>query len=186
MKIKSEEIIEDLRDKTSKMIEAAEAFIVLSEEQLNRKPSIDNWSILECFDHINKYGDIYLNEIEKQILNSEHSFSNIHKTGWLGNYSANIMLPRGDKIPMKMKTFKSMNPSRSDLSLLVIDKFIKQQKHYLILLDKCKKVNLTKTKCGLAIKGLKFKLGDAMRFYTFHNVRHIEQASSIIGKMFQF
>ncbi len=182
MKLKSVEILNDLKDKTIRTIDYAKAFQNLNFEELNNRPAENKWSILECFEHINLYGDIYLKEIEARIINSKFPAKDYHKTGIIGNYSANIMLPKGEEIPMKMNTFKYMNPFQSELSETVLEKFIKQQEHYLLLIEKARNIDLTKTKCGLVIKGLKFRMGDAMRFYTFHNVRHIVQANNIIGK----
>ncbi len=182
MKIKSSELIEDLRDRTKNAIESAEIFKSLSDEQLNQRNSPESWSILECIEHINLYGEFYLNEFENRILKSSFPNSEFHKTGIIGNYSANSMLPKDGKTSMKMKTFEHMNPINSELSSTILDKFIKQQRHFLQLLDQAEKVNLTITKCSLTIKGLKFRLGDALRFYAFHNERHIIQAQKILPK----
>ena len=186
MKIKSETLLKDLESKTQLMIRQVEQFSALSTKELNTRPGKDKWSVLECIEHINLYGEFYLEEFEKHILNAKHKSSEFHKTGLMGNYSANSMLPKGDKTPMKMKTFKHMNPINSDLQVTVLDKFIKQQKHFLNLLSKAETVSLTKTKCALTIKGLKFRLGDTLRFYAFHNIRHINQASKVLGKSFDF
>lgn len=186
MKIESKQLTNDLMKKTLKMIEFAEGYNTLTETELNRRPAENKWSILECIEHINLYGDFYINEIENRIINAEHKTQTYHKTGLLGNYAANSMLPKGDEITMKMKTFKHMNPFKSDLPVTVIDKFIKQQKHYLALLKKAEDISLTKTKCSLTISKIKLRLGDALRFYSFHNVRHIVQANKILGKQSSF
>ena len=86
----------------------------------------------------------------------------------------------------KMKTFKHMNPIRSNLSISTLDKFIQQQTEFIELINQAQKVHLTKTKCSLTIKGFKFRLGDALRFYAFHNIRHIVQATKVTGKKFEF
>lgn len=181
MKIKSSELLKELELKTLQMIETAKGYKLINLEDLNKKPAEDKWSILECIQHINLYGDIYVKEIRNRISKAKRSSEEFHKTGLIGNYAAKTMLPKGDIIPNKMKTFKSMTPKNSNLTLAVIDKFISQQKDYLKLIEHAHHINLTKTKCGLAIKGLKFRMGDAMRFYSFHNVRHIVQANKILG-----
>lgn len=182
MKVKAEILLEDLKVKTNKMIQEVEQFQSQSESELNIRPGQDKWSVLECIAHINLYGDFYLKELENQIINSNHPATPFHKEGVIGNYSANSMLPKGDKTPMKMKTFKHMNPIHSDVSITVMDQFIKQQKHFLKILEAAKRVSLIKTKCNLTIKGLKFRLGDTLRFYAYHNVRHISQARKVLGK----
>jgi hypothetical protein len=96
------------------------------------------------------------------------------------------MLPIGNKTPMKMKTFKSKRPNRSELSIITLDKFVKQQKQIIQLIDRSRKINLTKTKCNVTIKYIKLRLGDTLRFYIFHNIRHIVQANKAIGKDYYF
>lgn len=186
MKIKSTELLEDLKQKTIQILKEARFYQSLEASVLNNKPAPSKWSVLECIEHLNICGDIYLKEIESRLLKSNHSSQEYHKSGILGNYSAKSMLPKKDKFPMKMKTFKFMTPDRSNLTITTIDKFVKQQEHFLLLIEKGHQINLTKTKCGLAVKGLKFRMGDAMRFYAFHNVRHITQANKLLGRESDF
>lgn len=96
------------------------------------------------------------------------------------------MLPVGSVTPMKMKTFKSKYPLKSELSIATIEKFINQQNQIIELINQAREVNLTKTKCNLTINITSLRLGDALRFYVFHNVRHIVQANRIIGKTNDF
>ena len=186
MKIKTEDLLNDLKEKTLKMIQQVESFQKLSKNQLNHRPGENKWSILECIGHLNLYSDFYINEFEKRILSAKYSASEFHKTGLLGNRFAKSMLPIGDEIPMKMKTFKSKYPNKSELSIATLEKFIKQQNQIIQLIDQSRKVNLTKTKCRITIKGFKLRLGDALRFYAFHNIRHIVQANKVIGGIFKF
>ena len=186
MKIKTEDLLNDLKEKTSKMITEVEFFKQLSKEELNRKPAEDKWSILECIGHLNFYSDFYLIEFESKISNAKQNYCEYHKIGFIGNKFAKSMLPVGDRTPMKMKTFKSKNPVQSELSLNTLQKFISQQREIIRLIDRSRSINITKTKCRLTIKSIKLRLGDALMFYTFHNVRHIVQASKILGKKFEF
>ena len=67
--------------------------------------------------------------------------------------------------------------------LIKIDRFINQQKEYLELIEKSKKINLTKTKTAISIsKLIKLRLGDTFRFITAHNERHLLQAENILIK----
>ena len=185
MKIKVEDLLDDLKIKTLKMIGQVESFQKMHESDLNYKSADNKWSILECIGHLNLYSDFYVNEFERRILSAKHTYSEVHKTGFIGNRLAKFMLPIGDEISMKMKTFNSKNPENSKLSITTLDKFIKQQIKILLLVDKSRTVNLTKTKCSITIKGIKLRFGDALRFYIFHNVRHIKQATKIIEEKFQ-
>tara|TARA_B110000211_G_C14079389_1_gene553745 strand:+ start:1164 stop:1703 length:540 start_codon:yes stop_codon:yes gene_type:complete len=177
MKEESKDLIDNLKQRTTLLIEQAKEFQKLSEEALNKSPGLGKWSILECIAHINLYGIFYLKEFERVILNSTKASDKFYAPGWIGNYSAKSMLPVKEIVPNKMKTFKHMNPSSSDVAITEIDMFIKQQICFLDILNRANRVSISKNKCRLTIPLLKFKLGDALRFYTYHNVRHFYQAS---------
>ena len=110
-----------------------------------------------------------------QHLTSEATF----KSGWLGNYFANSMLPK-EKLN-KMKTFKDKNPLNSNLDNSVISVFLEQQTQLLELLQKANNVSLNKVKVKVSIaQWLTIKLGDTFRFVIFHNERHIKQMERIL------
>lgn len=178
MKIQTEALVVDLTNRTKQLIEEAESFKEKSEEQLNYKQYAESWSVLECLEHLNLYGQFYLPEIKKRIREGKGKKESVFKSGWLGNYFANSMLPK-QKLN-KMKTFKNMNPLNSKLDKRVIDEFISQQKELLNLLEESRKVSLNKTRTAISIsKLIKLKLGDTFRFVIYHNQRHMVQAQRI-------
>lgn len=179
MKFQKKALLNDLKADIYKAIEVANEFKNLSTKQLNYKENSKKWSILECLEHVNLYGDFYLKELENQILNGKTSQATIFKSGFFGNYFAQSMQPKPDgTIPNKMKTFKAKNPANSNLPITTIDRFIKQQKQMLTLLEQAENVDLTiKTKTTLPI--IKFRLGDTFRFVIYHINRHIVQAKKI-------
>lgn len=178
MTIKSEQLIQNLIERTRININKAEKFFTLSIEKLNFKVSNDSWSILECFEHLNLYGEFYIPEIKNRIESSKTLPKENFKSGILGNYFANSMLPK-EKVN-KMKTFKDKNPIGSKLDKNTIELFINQQEQILILLNKSREVDLNKTKTAISIsKLIKLKLGDTFRVLVYHNERHIVQAKKI-------
>ena len=178
MKTDSERLIADLIERTRQNLNRVEKFSEYSDEALNYKAHVTSWSILECIEHLNLYGDYYLPEMEKNIANCKHKASTIFKSGILGNYFANKMLPKeGMK---KMQAPKDKNPMGSQLEKSVIDRFEKQQHKMLELLDKARHVSLTKTKTAISIsKLIKLRLGDTFRFVIYHNQRHLAQAERV-------
>lgn len=178
MKVSSKDLIQDLIERTQKSIQEAEKFKLLSDKELNTRNSSDSWSILECLEHLNLYGDFYLPEIENRMLVSNSKNVTVFNSGMLGNYFAKIMLPR-EKLNT-MKTFKDKNPIHSVLDKKCIDRFIQQQRKILGLLDIACHKNLTKIKTSISIsKWIKLRLGDTFRVVIYHNVRHIAQANKI-------
>ncbi len=145
--------------------------------KLNFKKDATSWSVLECLEHLNLYGDFYLPEIQKQILASKKTDpSGIFKSGIIGNYFANLMKVQNGKAK-KMKSPKDKNPAGSALTITTIDRFLKQQELLKSLLMQAKNVDLTKNKTSISIsKMIKLRLGDTFRFFVYHIERHVVQA----------
>ena len=174
MKIKTEDLIQELAERTRKVINQAEGLKELDYETLNWRPEPERWSIFECLEHLNRYGRFYIPEIQNRIKASKHPAEEIFKSGPLGNYSALSMLPK-ERLNA-MKTPKNMNPIGSSLDTSTLEEFLTQQKQFLKLLDESRSVSLNKTKTGLSITDLiKFRLGDTFRFVIYHHVRHMLQ-----------
>lgn len=71
MKIASKELLLDLVERTRKNINEAEKYNQLPIEKLNWRNTPESWSILECLEHLNLYGDYYLPEIENRMITSK-------------------------------------------------------------------------------------------------------------------
>lgn len=172
--MQSEKMILSLVEHTRQFINRAEEFHQLDLHTLTWKSNSSSWSILECMEHLNLYGDYYLLAIERAIKKSNTKHDTEFKSGLLGNYFAKSMLPK-EKLN-KMNTFKDKNPLNAQLDKRVIDKFIEQQMQLLNLLDLSKNVSLNKIKITTSISRLiRMKLGDTLQFYVNHIIRHIAQ-----------
>lgn len=174
-----DKLLAELTELTQQHIQEIQSFKQLPHDVLNRRPSAGSWSILECVEHLNRYGDFYIPEIEFRIKNANSQPSAVFKPGLLGNYFAKSMLPKEQL--NKMKTFKSMDPAETPLDASVLDKFILQQKQLLHLLKAAKKTDLTRTKTSISIsKWIKLRLGDTLRVVVYHNLRHTVQALKMV------
>ncbi|QEE49835.1 DinB family protein [Flavobacterium alkalisoli] len=178
--MKTEDLIRELVELTYKNINEIQAFKELSIDELSRKQNNNSWSVLECIEHLNRYGDFYIPEIRSRIEKSKHKKSDNFKTGLLGDYFAKILLPK-EKLN-KMKTFSSMNPINSSLDKSVLDKFIYQQQQILKLLETSADTDLTKVKTSISIsRFIKLRLGDTFRVVIYHNLRHVIQAKNVLN-----
>ncbi len=182
MKTTSAEVINDLIVRTEANLRMALELNKRSVHDLNQSPAPGSWSALECIEHLNCYGNFYVPEIENQIAFSPYPPEEIFKSGFLGNYFAQSMLPKeGFK---KMKTLKSTNPSGKKLGKEVIDRFITHQQRLLELLKKTKSVSLTRTKTGISIsRFIRLRLGDTFRVVIYHNQRHLLQAERALESL---
>ncbi|MDR6920226.1 MULTISPECIES: DinB family protein [Chryseobacterium] len=179
MKISSDQLILDLQNTVRNAIQTTENIKNKSENDLNFRTSENSWSVLECLEHLNRYGSFYIPEITRRISASKTSAQPVFTSGILGNYFANSMLPK-EKLNT-MKTLKSMNPIHSQLNKNTVDEFIRQQYQLLDLLEKAKNIDLNRTKTSISIsKWIKLKLGDTFRFVINHNLRHLVQAENVL------
>jgi hypothetical protein len=180
MQIETRLLIEDLLSRTEKSTRVIKQLKELTYDQLNYKKNATEWSVLECIEHLNLYGDFYLPEIEKQILAQKNkSQSNVFKSGLIGNYFANLMQVKDGKVK-KMKSPKDKDPSHSLLTMTTMDRFLKQQQRLQSLLTQAQAIDLTKTKTAISLTPLiRLRLGDTFRFFVYHIERHVLQAERI-------
>ncbi len=176
--MQSEKLIQTLLEQTRQIINQAEKLKPCDLNTLTWKENKISWSILECLEHLNLYGNFYLPQMENKIKNSTTKNDLEFKNGMLGNYFAKSMLPK-EKLN-KMKTFKDKNPLNADLDKTVIDKFINQQIKLSDLLNQSRNVSLNKVKIKTSISSLiKLKSGDTFQFFINHMIRHLKQIDNI-------
>ena len=176
--MKTEQLIQNFVEQTRLILNKAEALKQLDTQTLNKREHSESWSILECIEHMNRYGNFYLPQIETKIKSSNTKPEAQFNSGLIGGYFAKSMLPK-EKLN-KMKTFKDKNPLHAKLDKSVIDTFIAQQIKLLDLLSLSRNVSLNKVKITTSISNLiGMKLGDTFAFYINHMLRHIQQIERI-------
>lgn len=154
----SKQLINNLIERTMTNIQQVETFSLLTTENLNWKIDKYSWSILECIAHLNLYGDFYIPEITNRIKKTNSVPTVDFKSSYLGNYFAEMMIPK--KKLKKIKTFKVMNPLGSRLDKSTLTRFILHQNQILELLNQARGIDLQKTKISISIsKLIKLKLG---------------------------
>ncbi|MBK6952324.1 MAG: DinB family protein [Crocinitomicaceae bacterium] len=178
MKTENKILINDLLARMNQATQRANALKEKTLEHLNHKSSAQSWSALQCIEHLNLYGDFYLPEIEKQLAGKPKvNAKTIFKSGVIGNYFANLMLPKKTGSLKKMKAPVDKTPASSDLTLLSIDRFLKQAEKLKQLLQQAEQVDLTKTKTAISLtKMIRLRMGDTLRFVVYHIERHLAQA----------
>jgi len=180
--MQSEKLIQSLLEQSRVLIGQAEQLKNLDLGILTWKENPDSWSVLECLEHLNLYGNFYLPAIGTKIKTSNSTPDDDFKSGLLGDYFAKSMLPKENL--NKMKTFKGKNPLNADLDKTVIDVFIAQQFQLIELLNQSRNVSLNKVKIPTSISSLiRLKLGDTFRFYVNHIIRHFKQIENIQARI---
>ena len=183
MKIDNDTLVDELLELNENSTRAVKRFKALPTDVLNFKPNPERWSILECIEHLNRYGQFYLAEVEKSILSQRTvSHPRVFKSGFFGNYFANLMRVRDGKI-VKMPTPKDKNPAGSHLTVATIDQFIQQQEVMRSLLNRARNIDLVRAKVPLTLtKYIRLRLGDTFRFLIYHIERHILQAEKALAE----
>lgn len=172
-------LIKELNEYIKTHLQFFESIEQLTTQQLQYRQHENSWSVLECIQHLNLYGEFYIPKIRKALEKSNFKKTNTFKSGFLGDKFALSMLPNEQ---MKtMNTFKSKNPIHTTLDRKqVVQKFLKQQNELLYLLEISKHQNLTKIYTSTTLPLIKFRLGDTFRFVIYHNERHIVQAKRVL------
>lgn len=182
MKAENQALITTLLSITEKSISEAVYLKTLSSEQLNFKNHHHQWNALQCLEHLNLYGDFYLPKIEAQILTQKPVSGKLSfKAGMLGNYFANMIQVKGNKVK-KYKAMKHMTAQGGLLNTLTIERFLKQQELLKALLKQCLYIDLNKSKVETALsRFIKLNMGDTLRFMVYHTERHMLQALNMVN-----
>ncbi len=176
--MKTEELLNNLLKSTENHISRVRTFLQ-QEDEINQRKSGEQWSALECFDHLNLYFDFYLPHLTKQIEKSGSQPKDDFRPGIIGNYFAESMLVK--PAMKKMKTPKDKNPAGKNLDRQTVSVLIKNLEKLALLTEQARNVNLEKTKIPVSIsKLIRLKLGDALRFIVNHNERHLQQAERAV------
>lgn len=180
MIIPTTQLLNELTTMTQQHLEIVKSLQLRTDEDLQRRPHPQSWNALECIEHLNRYATFYHREIEERINKAITKPATHFKSGRIGNYFAQMMLPQ--QKPNKMKTFKSMNPLHAHLTRNILDVFETNLNQLLLLLHKAASINLNKVKTSISIsKFIKLKLGDTFRVVIYHNERHMQQAIKAVG-----
>ncbi len=151
---------------------------------LNWKETEDKWSMLECLMHLNSYAAYYFPLFEKAIDKANNTKPvEQFKTTWFGRKCVKSVHP-STRVSKKIKSPGHHNHnSTSSHGVAVIDEFIGHQRRLLRIVEKARKINLTKPKISVEIaKLLCLNLGEFMNFMCTHQVRHMEQATEVLER----
>jgi hypothetical protein len=161
------------------LAEAIKVYHHLTNEDLNKHGPDGGWSIAQCLEHLNAYGDYYIPKMAKGMEDFNGESSSTFTSTWLGNYFTKMLDPATGK--RKMKAFKAYVPPSDLNGHAVVAKFIQQQETLISLLRNAKRKNLDKIKIPLSIsRWIKLKLGDTFRFIIAHDERHVQQARRLL------
>lgn len=176
--MQTEDLLQRLAEECSFVYNEVEKLKHLETSVLTWRQDSASWNVLECLEHLNRYGLHYLPAIEAAIQNAGSAPKKNFTGGWLGQYFAKSMLPK-EKLN-KMKTFKDKNPLGTPLDKTVITTCLQQQVKMMALIEKSRAISLDVRVSTSLSSMLKLKLGDTYQFVINHNLRHIQQVRAIL------
>ena len=183
----TKQLIEEIRTITLTNLEIVRKKMnYLNENQRTWRQNETSWNINEIFAHLNEYAKFYhttfKNRIEKtRFREPRENFisSPLGRSSWQA-----MKLGNAKNVKRKFKTQRAYNPS-IEKSLVTghdISDFEKGQEEFLSIIETAQTVNLRKVKVPISIsKIIRFRLGDALMFVTYHNERHMQQALNLMA-----
>ena len=156
----------------------------LPDEQLLTAPAPGSWSVAQCLEHLNSYGNYYLPAVERALIRAtelQPKTNHVYRSGWLGSYFIRMMKPGNKK---KYKAFRGHFPAPGLNGPAVVAEFIRQQEEWLRLMDQIDQVGLLNARVPISISPyIRLKLGDVLGFVKAHDDRHIAQANRVLARL---
>lgn len=163
------------------MTDTQAVFGGLTAEQLNWKPSPEQWSIGQCFDHLKVTKEPYFPIIER-VLDGTKQDTLWEKLPWLpglvGKQIIKAMQPTSRR---KVKTMAAFEPSHSGIDSQILPAFIAQEQRWIELISRTGSLDSTRIIITSPVAALlTYSLQDAMRLMAVHERRHFQQAERVL------
>ena len=182
MKLDKATVAQQVRHTIEKTNRRAKGFQLQSEATLRHRPRPDQWSILDCLDHINLFYAEYMPRLERAIAQAPRTERATYTPGWLGQKMMTGLRPKQGERKMKIKTFRRMNPATEGKSYeSVLETFLTYHTQLDALLTEAVPLDWDRAKVVSAVGPLlRFKLGDCFRVLLAHTERHLRQAEEVL------
>ena len=152
----------------------------LTAQQLNWKPSADQWSVAQCFDHLVTANGAYFPIFEK-VLSGEKKSTFWESLPWLPAFWGKMLIKALDpESTRKLKAPKIFHPSSSSVDGAIIRRFIDQQNQVIRYIKATEDLDLEKITISSPVTHfITYSLMDAYRIIINHEKRHLLQATKV-------
>ena len=161
--------------------ETRRVFGQLSAEQINWKPSRDEWGVGQCFDHLIISNRLLLTVIE-EIRQGKRRPRAWERVPLLPRLFGRLLIRtlRADA-GRKVKAPRALNPSASHIPAAIITSFVEQQERLLQLMEETHGLELERvTITSPVARFITYSLMDAYRLIVVHEQNHFLQASRLL------
>ena len=160
--------------------EARREFGPLSAAQVNWKPSAEEWSVGQCFEHLIKTNGGFVNVLEG-IARGEHRPGAWERwsplSGFFGWMLERTLSREGGP---KFKAPAKLVPAASGVEPEIVERFAAHQRELAGLMRRVAHVNLRETVVTSPVSGfVTYSLRDAFRIVVAHERRHLRQARRV-------
>jgi hypothetical protein len=174
-------LITELLDRTELIKASTHPFLRLSNEQLQQGPGPGKWCIAEIFGHLNITHDFYIRSILSRITLAPDVNQDSYRSGWLGDWVYERIMPRPDGSVFKMKAMRAHCPgSEIEDGKEVLESFLRKCDAIDDILRHVSTKDLQRIRIPLSVSRLvSLRLGDCLRFLVAHAERHLLQAQRV-------
>lgn len=154
----------------------------MSDDQLNRRPSPDTWSVGQCLEHLTIVGGHHLPIVVRKIKAASERGSqpaDTVKSGFIGGRLVEAM--RKPASQKALKTPQRYAPSGNRLPRTVVEVFSRQLDELLSLIDQARTINANRVRIpNPLIPLLRLRLTDEFDFLVAHIERHMAQVERVL------
>jgi hypothetical protein len=172
-------LLQDLRGHIHQHCAVVEGtFQPLSKTHLNWQYDSKQWSIGQCFDHLNLTHDYYRPRIDAAMANpTPASAPDTYAPSFWGRIYMRFAFNPRYSFPAP-----SVVVPASEMDAGVLEAYLQKQRELLSTLDQVSNVDLSAA--PILIKaGVAFNLGDALKILVYHDALHIRQAGDVLKRL---
>ncbi len=160
--------------------ETLASFGDLTAQRLNWKPSAEQWSVAQCFDHLVTANEAYFLTFEK-VLSGKKQNTFWESLPWLPTFWGKMLIKAvAPESKRKLKAPKIFHPPSSTVDAAIIRRFIDQQNQVVRYLKATEDLDLEKIKISSPVTHfITYSLMDAYRIIINHEKRHLLQARRV-------
>lgn len=174
------DFLHDLRTRIARHCEQVQnTFAQLDPQQLVQQPAPTEWSVVQCFDHLNRTHNYYLPRVNAALTDAVPAppQRDIYRASfWARIYMAFAFNPRVS-FPSPAGTAPG---EKLDAAVLVI--YLRKQDALLQALGRAQSADLLQTRIPIE-RGVRFNLGDCLKIVVYHDDLHFGQASRMLPQL---
>lgn len=175
------DFLADLRGRIHEHAEqVTSVFLELDDAQLGWQPRSGEWSVLQCFDHLNLTHDYYAPKVAGGL--AQRGLANPADDSYAPSFWGRIYMHFSFNPKYSFPAPSAVVPAAHSLGRDVLHRYLAKQEALLENLDAVADINLRATTVPV-VKFVRFNLGDCLKILVYHDQLHIDQAERVLQAM---